>query len=153
MKLLKQIANWLPALIWMGVIFLMSAESGEVSGEQSSRVLHLILSFLSMLMGQEAASALPADTLHLLLRKAAHMAEYAILFLLYAQALRKSGARRPALAALALSACYAAMDEGHQLLVPGRGPSLLDVIIDTLGAGLALVLRSTLQRLRKRRKA
>jgi len=39
-----------------------------------------------------------------------------------------------------LSALYAASDEFHQTFVPGRAGRLLDVVVDWLGAGLALLL-------------
>ena len=74
---------WAPAIAWMGVIFLMSAMPGDVSGVQSGRLLALVLSVIEGIFGEEAASAIPPETLHLLIRKAAHMAEYAVLFFLY----------------------------------------------------------------------
>ena len=68
------------------------------------------------------------------LRKLAHMAEYAVLYLL---ARRAMGAR----AALAFSILYAASDEWHQTFVPGRRGAASDVLIDALGAGAAWVAR------------
>jgi VanZ family protein len=41
--------------------------------------------------------------------------------------------------ALGLCILYAAMDEFHQSFVPGRGPRVLDVGIDTLGVLLGLL--------------
>ena len=86
--------------------------------------------------------------INLLVRKGAHMAEYAVLLLLYRRALHASGARRPGLAALCLCACYAATDEGHQAFVAGRGPSVADVCIDTLGAALAWGALGALRRMK-----
>ena len=77
---------------------------------------------------------IPQDIVHLIVRKGAHMAEYAVLFALYRRALRLSGARRPGVLALVLCAAYAATDEMHQGFVAGRGPSAVDVAIDTAGA-------------------
>lgn len=45
---------------------------------------------------------------------------------------------RPAVSALVLSALYGASDELHQMSVPGRHASLLDVISDCIGAALFL---------------
>lgn len=133
---MKKIAVWLPALVWMGVIFFMSAMPGEVSGEQSGRIAALVMSAADFLLG-DGAAALSPDLVNLLVRKCAHMAEYAVLFVLYRFALARSGARRPGLTALCLCAAYAATDEGHQAFVAGRGPSIVDVGIDTLGAAAA----------------
>lgn len=149
---MKRILAWLPVLLWMGVIFIMSAMPGDVSGEQSGRVMKLVLDAIAFLLGEGAASSIPVDSLHVLIRKAAHMTEYAILFFLSARALHQSGARRPRFAALVLCACYAATDEWHQAFVGGRGPSVIDVGIDTLGAGLALCVHALAARIWKQRK-
>lgn len=144
----KYVKAWLPALIWMGVIYLMSAASGEVSGEQSGRLVSILSAVYGFFTG---GAQIPPDALallHTLLRKAAHMTEYAVLSLLYLRALSKSGARRPALWALMLCVLYAATDEIHQAFVPDRGPSPVDVMIDACGAAAALALHRLARRLR-----
>ena len=130
---MKKAAAWGLCAAWMAVIFFMSAMPGEVSGEQSGTLVNLLLGAIEA-VGISQDSVNPA-LLELLLRKGAHMAEYAVLFLLLFRALRLSGVRRPGLTALLLSAAYAATDEFHQMFSEGRGPSPLDVLIDTAGAG------------------
>lgn len=126
---------WLPAAAWMGVIFAMSAMPGDASGEASGTIMRLVLGALSFLLGGEVQ--VDMQLVHLLIRKGAHMAEYAVLFCLYHRALRMEGARRPGLYALILCAAYASTDEYHQAFVADRGPSAVDVGIDTLGAAVA----------------
>lgn len=128
---MKKAAAWALCAVWMGVIFIMSAMPGDVSGAQSGMITRLIASVLVLLPG---GGRILQDTVHLLVRKGAHMAEYAVLFALYRRALRLSGARRPGMTALVMCAAYAATDEMHQGFVAGRGPSLVDVAIDTAGA-------------------
>jgi len=128
---MKKAAAWALCAVWMGVIFIMSAMPGDVSGAQSGMITQLIASVLALLPG---GVRIPQDTVHLLVRKGAHMAEYAVLFALYRRALRLSGARRPGMTALVMCAAYAATDEMHQGFVSGRGPSPVDVAIDTAGA-------------------
>lgn len=48
--------------------------------------------------------------------------------------------------AFVLSAHYALLDELHQALVPGRVPSLLDLLADVMGIDLALAAIFLLQR-------
>lgn len=134
---MKKRMAWLLCAAWMGVIYAMSAMSGDVSGSQSGRIVGLLLAAVRLFFGQEAAAAVPIDLLSLLVRKGAHMAEYAVLFWLYRHALLLSGTKRPGITALLMSACYAATDEWHQGFVAGRGPSVIDVGIDTLGASVA----------------
>ncbi len=144
---MKRAKAWLGALAWMGVIFFMSAMPGDVSGAQSGKLAHLALKAIALLFGEHAAAGISPEAINLLVRKGAHMTEYAVLFLLYRRALHVSGARRPGLAALCLCACYAATDEGHQAFVAGRGPSVADVGIDTLGAALAWGAQGAVRRM------
>ena len=78
----------------------------------------------------------PSGLLDLLLKKAAHMGEYAILFLLLWQALRS---RSVGLAG-ALSVLYAVSDEYHQTFVPGRNGWYGDVIVDSAGVLLTALV-------------
>ena len=47
---------------------------------------------------------------------------------------------RPALTAVGLTALYGASDEWHQSFVPGRHADLADLMVDALGAALAVGL-------------
>ena len=67
-------------------------------------------------------------TWDLVLRKLAHVSEYAILGFLLARALRRPGV------AVALAAGYAVTDEVHQTFVEGRHGAPRDVAIDASGA-------------------
>ena len=79
---------------------------------------------------------------HLLIRKAGHLTEYAILAWLAARAFRTSSNellhRRWFLVALMLVVIYSLSDEFHQSFVPSRGASIYDCMIDTVG-GLAML--------------
>ena len=111
---MKKVAAWALCVLWMMVIFMMSEMSGDVSGAQSGFVTELVERALAFVLGAQTAARIPTDTLELVIRKGAHMGEYAILFWLWAHALGLSGAKRPAVTALAVCAAYAASDEFHQ---------------------------------------
>jgi VanZ family protein len=72
-------------------------------------------------------------TWDLILRKIAHVAIFALLWLSVARA---TDWRRPILAAV-IAVLYAASDELHQSFVEGRHGTPLDVLIDAAGIGLA----------------
>ena len=73
-------------------------------------------------------------TWDLVLRKLAHTTEYAILGALLLRALG-----RPAVA-VALGALYAVSDEVHQSFVRGRHGAWYDVLIDTVGVTIGVLL-------------
>jgi VanZ family protein len=92
-----------------------------------------------------AFSAVPSlgtglGTWDLVLRKLAHITEYAILGALL---VRATG--RPPLA-IALAVVYAITDEVHQTFVPGRAGRPLDVAIDTVGICLGALVWQRLGR-------
>ena len=75
-------------------------------------------------------------TWDLVLRKLAHMAEFGLLWLLWWRALGYRGMALPALIVIA----YAITDELHQTTVDGRHGSPLDVLIDSAGVALAVLV-------------
>jgi VanZ family protein len=92
-----------------------------------------------------APGASPHDVklAHLLVRKLAHMTEYAALALSWFVTLTGNPARTPRRAAwLALAVCIACafVDETHQAFLPTRTASALDFVIDAVAALLALVV-------------
>jgi VanZ family protein len=74
--------------------------------------------------------------------KIAHFGAFAVLALLVIHALLAwdLGRRRAAWLAVAISIAYGALDELHQAFVPGRVPSLLDLVADAAGAAVAAAL-------------
>jgi VanZ family protein len=110
-------------LLWCAVIF--TASTSHFSAAATSRWIEPLLRGLF-----PGASLMAIQTMHFLVRKAAHFTEYGILFLLLARGPLRG---RPILA-LAICACYALTDEAHQIWVPLRGPSLYDVALDFSGA-------------------
>ena len=103
----RALTVWLPVLVWAAVIFTFSSIPSLSSG-----------------LGVW-------DTV---LRKCAHVTEYAILGGLLYRALEREA---PALAA---GIAYAATDELHQHFVRGRHASPVDVAIDAVGVALGMLV-------------
>ena len=136
----RTLKSWLPVLLWMLVIFIMSTDIG--SAAHTSRFVDPFLRWLMPHISQAGIARA-----HFLIRKAGHLTEYAVLGILLWRAwtLPRAGSSAPwrwktALFALSLSAAYAAGDEFHQSFVPSRGASVQDVVIDSCGAFLGLMV-------------
>ncbi|MBO9541585.1 VanZ family protein [bacterium] len=132
--------RWLLVVGWMAVIFMASADTA--SGDHSGAMVRTVFG----LLGLDATPERLALVGHLF-RKASHFTEYAILALLWAWALPPG--RYRLMLAWAAATAYAATDEWHQAFVPGRGPALTDVGIDSLGAATALLASWLWRRLRR----
>lgn len=118
------------ALAVMGVIFFLSSQPGSSSDELS-------ISFTAMLFGKEWDAAM---VLNVLIRKFAHITEFAVLGVLvygFFFTFPISLSLRAALS-FCLTAGYAVSDEIHQLFVEGRACQISDMVIDSLGALLAV---------------
>ena len=128
---------WVPVIIWAGVIFYMSTRTFGPSF--SNRLLGDFLAILHLEVSNH--------TFHLLefgFRKLGHLTEYSIFAIFLYHALgddhRASWNARKALACIQLAGLYSLTDEFHQSFVPGRGPSIVDCGIDTIGATLGMVI-------------
>lgn len=131
---------WFIALLWMALIFDLSTGLG--SPQHSSRLIVPILRWF-----KPNITYRQIDDANLVVRKCAHITEYAILAVLLCFAFRKTAREkihgwcwRSAGFALILAASYGAIDEFHQIFVPSRGPSVRDVLIDTAGAAVGLFI-------------
>ena len=95
------------------------------------------LALMALIFFLSAQPHLKTDlgTVDLILRKLAHMAEYAALWFLWWRAF---GYRR-ALGAALIAIGYAVTDEYHQTFVDGRVGTPVDVLIDAAGVALAVV--------------
>ncbi len=103
---------WGPVIVWAGVIYFFSSRPDLPHVDE--------------------------PWLELVLRKSAHVAEYAIFGALLARAL---GQRRgQVILAAALGALYAGSDEWHQTFVPTRKGNPLDVVLDTAAVILGAYL-------------
>lgn len=128
---------WAPVIIWAGVIFYMSTRTFGSSFTNS-----LLSDFLAILHVEVSP-----HTFQLLafgFRKLGHLTEYSIfaIFLYYALGNDRRGFWNPrrALACILLAGLYSLTDEFHQRFVPGRGASIVDSGIDTIGATLGMVI-------------
>lgn len=97
-----------------------------------------VIFFLS---GQPAGNLPFFGEYDVLIKKLGHATGYALLGLAYYYALppRLRVGYRWTLALL-MAVLFALSDEFHQSFVEGRNSSLVDVLIDTAGAGIALTL-------------
>lgn len=125
----------MPVVAWASVIWVFSTDS--FSGSGTSRFLGPLLEIL--LPWADENQLLLA---HALVRKLAHVTEYAILAILTFRALSddRRTVGRVALWTVSLCVLYAGTDEFHQTFVASRTAAATDVLLDSAGAALGAAL-------------
>lgn len=131
----KKIIYFMPSFIWMVVIFLFSNEPAEVSNQNNFFIADALRRCKIILF-----KYIDYNFLNFLIRKAAHITEYFILFMLLYFALKKTLFKNPKIKASVITVLYACTDEFHQLFVPGREGKIRDVFIDSIGLFIGLFL-------------
>jgi VanZ family protein len=146
----------LAVVLWGRLIFGFSAQKATTSSGLSERVCYVIADEINRFR-QEALSETQlqefVEKLQHPVRKCAHMTEYAVFALLLFNMLCAFGAKgkKRFAVALILVFLYASTDEFHQLYVPGRSGQFTDVLIDTAGGLVMLLLIAAVCRIRARR--
>lgn len=130
--------------IWCLVIFSFSNATGNSSGSLSLKITHFVLSlfFPSFYELDILIQTNILEIMHLLIRKLAHMSEYAILYFFIYQYISTYQLIliKTYIYPLVFSVFYAMFDEFHQLFIDGRAGSIVDIGIDSLGALCMLLL-------------
>lgn len=115
-------------ILWMIFIFVMSQTPGNDSSKQSNFIVDIIIHILPI----------AKETLSFIVRKCGHMTEYAILaFLLYKTLIP---IKKPLIKSFFFTFLYACSDEFHQLFIPGRAGQIRDVLIDSIGALIMILI-------------
>ncbi len=119
---------FIPSIIVMICIFVFSAQTGSESSGLSDGILLWIYNTFHI--------NIPS----LLIRKLAHMSEYAFLMLSFIYAYKNNNIKHYLIYAFISTCLYACSDEFHQLFVENRSGSIIDVCIDSLGALVAAII-------------
>lgn len=137
--------------IWICFIFFNSFQTGSVSGSYSGTLVAFIYDIL-LSIGLEVNPS----TLSLIIRKSAHIFEFFILgiLIIYIFLEIKIQDKYRIIYSFVIALLIAIIDETIQTFIPGRAGSPIDVLIDTIGIilGILLIIISNLFLSRKRRK-
>jgi VanZ family protein len=128
---------WIFPISWMGVIFYFSHQPGKESVKMSGWLTKIVeaIAYIFNISSTEV-------NLHLLVRKCAHLTEFAILgFLLFiALYFTREIILSSSIKALIIGVFYGVLDELHQLFIPGRSCQISDMLIDSSGVLIAILL-------------
>jgi len=154
---LRRVVGLVLTVFLMIFIFSMSAQNAEVSNQTSGGVIRFTVSLLYPGfngLGEQAQNQI-ISSLQGFVRSTAHFLVFALLGGLWLFAadcfLKKKWFKLSV--SFAGSVLYAAFDEFHQTLVPGRSGEFRDVCIDAAGVLIGVFLSLLIGRLLRRRSA
>lgn len=127
-------------LLWFLLIFLLSNQVAENSSAMSGGISDYLWRLLNKIIN---GVELDLDLFNHYIRKTAHFTLYFILGVLVYHGfyqIKQDVSNKYLLIAWMICIGYAISDEVHQYFIPGRSMQFTDVVIDSIGALLGLVL-------------
>lgn len=142
---MKKIILYVILIFWMGLIFYFShqpaVESDIVSDGAMSNVVTIIENIFNRDFNDNEIYNIYEYGIGPL-RKCAHVSIYFILGILIYSLLKQYKINNKKVFIISIIFCilYAYSDEMHQLFIPGRSGELKDILIDSLGSLLGIVI-------------
>jgi len=136
---LVSISSRIVVILWILLIFALSAQTGEQSAGLSSQVTKIIIKTVTWVMPMDT-NVRTIDKMvqkfNNIVRKFAHAGLYLGLGILVINSNIKKDTKgfKPYVYAVIFCMVYAVTDEAHQTLVAGRTGQVSDIVIDTTGA-------------------
>ena len=135
----QKLLPWTIVILWMALIFFLSHQLAMESSELSSGITKRLYDIIKLIAPD---IRLDQGSLNYIIRKSAHFSIYLILGLLVANGLLYSNLSiiNSILIALMICILYAISDEIHQIFIPGRCGQVSDVLLDSLGGLVGILL-------------
>ncbi|GAA0788571.1 VanZ family protein [Hathewaya limosa] len=141
-KKIKELMYFIPALIFMIMIFCFSQQPGDVSTQNNQFIVEIMNKVIPSFV-----TFVGYDMLNFLVRKAAHVTEFMILFFLFFYGINnyyKVRTKQVLLKYWVMSSIstflYACTDEIHQIFIMGRSGQFKDVMIDSIGIVIGSII-------------
>ncbi len=153
MALSKKLISIVVVIFIASVIFMLSAQNGRVSDDVSEGFLEKILTrFVDGFEFKNSAEQREMiDKYHAFTRKLAHFSIYMLLGIALCCFIYQFKIRNPLKKSfvIGIGSVYAITDEVHQFFVSGRSGQLSDVLIDTVGVIIGLIIFLMIYKLKK----
>lgn len=145
----RKVILWMLPIMWMTVIFYFSHQTAEESAELSGRVLEVIADIIKIKPTPPDKHTIEA---HGFIRSMAHFFLYFVLGVLLYISIYTTvrNIRKTSCLTIITGVCYGIFDEIHQLFVDGRAFQITDIIIDSVGVLVSLILSILITKILKK---
>ena len=145
--IIKRIIFGIFIMLWMILIFVLSAQTAPESAELSGGLLDKILNIFNKKLSDYDVFII--DFMQFIIRKSAHTFLYIVLSILVLVELSLFNVKREIIFTSIISVLYAISDEIHQYFVPGRSGEIRDVIVDTIGVVIGIIIVKIVRKMYK----
>lgn len=131
----KKLIKWIILFSWLLVIFMFSHQQN--SGSATKEIISTTIS-----VKEEPKTEPLLDGINFIVRKSAHITEFIILTLILFSLTSEYTKNEKKIILISIITCIlcASGDELHQYFVPGRTALVTDVLIDSIGTIIALII-------------
>ena len=143
--MIKKIIMWTIVILWMSLIFYFSSLNGSESTNQSKGFLYNTIGNIIDIFDKNMSDIEKDELINKLdhpIRKIAHGSVYFILAILVCFSLSNYNLDIKKFIIISFLICffYSISDEIHQLFVLGRSGEIKDVIIDSIGSFIGIMI-------------
>lgn len=147
-NMIKKAIYLILTIISMFIIFNFSSKNSNESNSTSKTLIKKALVVYEKIFDKKVDTDKLITKLNYPVRKLAHFSIYFLLGICVYQLLRCINFPHQNLIALLICATYASFDEIHQLYVGGRTGQVRDVLIDSLGALISILIMNVIYKLK-----
>ena len=127
-------------IIWMIIIFLFSNQKAVNSSKLSDGLILKTVRIIEKINHKTYSDEEILTKFVRPVRKVAHFTIYLILGILVYLYIKEYGMKNTILISIFICCMYACTDEIHQMFIEGRSGEVLDVLIDTIGSFLGIIM-------------
>ena len=129
---MKKKIKFILVITWMIVIFMFSNQVATDSTKLTKQITSDVIDVIDKEITTETREEIQ-QSIFVPLRKSAHFFVYFVLGMLIYTLLKEYMPKYKFRLSIVLVVLYAITDEFHQMFIPGRSASYIDVLIDTAG--------------------
>lgn len=150
-KMKKNIERIILLILLLGtmtIIFGFSSQDGKESGNISKKITEQIVKRIPQIQEKEQEEKeIIINRIEKVIRKIAHFSIYTVVGILVMALIStyQIKEKNRIIISTIIGIIYACSDEIHQSFVPGRSPMITDVMIDTMGVILGILLITTIK--------
>lgn len=138
---MKKVISYILLISWIILIFILSNQTGEVSGSESSSILYNIFNVIFNIFNLDTSNLSNfISIIHEPIRELMHALEYFILGILLINVLKYYNIKNIVTVAIMMCLIYSITDELHQLFISGRTLQYFDLLMDNIGSILGVIL-------------